>query len=127
MHISRSSSETNPMSVAAISEQSNIPYKFLEAILSDLKNAGYVVSRKGVNGGYFMAQAPHKIFLTSIIRATNGPIALVPCVSLNYYEPCDFCENEERCALHETMKEVRDASLAILGNTSIQDLIDREG
>lgn len=126
MHIAKEASEESPMSGSAIAELSNIPYKFLEAILNDLKNGGYIVSRKGVNGGYFMAQNPSKIYLTSIIRAINGPIALVPCVSLNYYEQCDFCENEERCALHETMKEVRDASLAILDGTSIQQLIERE-
>jgi Rrf2 family protein len=126
MHIARTTALQQPSSVAQISEASNIPNKFLEAILSDLKTAGYVVSKKGSAGGYYLQQSADQINLASLLRATNGPIAMVPCVSLNYYESCEHCPDESLCGIHSVMEEVRDANLKILNNTSIQDLIDKE-
>jgi Rrf2 family protein len=126
MHIARKSASGAVAPAAAIAESEQISVKFLEAILGDLKAAGFVVSKKGIGGGYQLNHQANALMLSDLIRATNGPIALVPCVSLNYYEPCDICPDESQCGLHDVMQQVRDASLAILSTTSIQDLITRE-
>ncbi len=114
------------MSIATIAEQEHIPRKFLEAILLQLRNGGMVGSKMGANGGYFLVKHPDEIVLSSIIRATGGPIALLPCVSLNFYEECIECPHEELCGLHDVMLEVREASIHILSKTSLADLILRE-
>lgn len=126
MHIALASEQKQPASVSAISLASGIPLKFLEAILNDLKTAGFVVSRKGSSGGYFLHKPAEEIHLAQLIRVTNGPIAMVPCVSLNYYEACEFCPDEATCGIHDVMEKVRDASLDILTRTTIYDLVQKE-
>ena len=88
----------DPILIAEIARQKNIPIKFLENILLSLRKAGFLESKKGKHGGYFFAQAPEKIKLSSIFRIIEGPIALLPCVSLNFYEKCADC-NEKNVAL----------------------------
>ena len=114
------------MSIKQIAEKENIPYKFLEAILLQLKNEGVVGSKLGPKGGYFLTKHPDELVLSTIIRSTGGPIALLPCVSLNFYEPCTDCKDEETCGLHDVMLDVREASIRILSKTSIADLILKE-
>lgn len=114
------------LSIASIAEEENIPRKFLEAILLQLRNEGIVSSKMGANGGYYLIKHPDEIVLSTIIRCTGGPLALLPCVSLNYYEPCAECPHEHLCGLHEVMTEVREASIHILSKTSLADLILRE-
>lgn len=126
MFIARKTSDGELSAANAIAESASMSVKFLEAILNDLKAAGFVQSKKGIGGGYALSKPAAEIMLADLIRAMNGPIALVPCVSLNYYEPCELCPDETKCGLHDVMEQVRDASLAILSSTSIQHLIDRE-
>ncbi|MFN5295024.1 MAG: RrF2 family transcriptional regulator [Flavobacteriales bacterium] len=126
IHISIKSGEGKPVSASSIAEGQGISFKFLEAILHDLKVSGYVISKKGIGGGYTLDKAPSDIRLADVIRTINGPIALVPCVSLNFYEACTICPDESKCALHHVMIEVRDATLQILESTSLEDLILRE-
>lgn len=116
--------EKNHLRIAEISESENIPMKFLEAILLELRKNGYLGSKKGINGGYYLLKDPKEIILSNIIRLTGGPIALVPCASLNFYEPCEDCTDEEHCGIRKVAIQVRDASLNILSNTSIQEVID---
>jgi len=115
-----------PQRIADIAEAENIPKKFLETILLDLRKLGIVNSKMGAHGGYYLSKNPEEIYLSNIIRFTGGPIALVPCVSLNFYEKCDECPNENICGLRDVMMEVRDASLHILSKTSLADLMERE-
>jgi Rrf2 family protein len=116
-----------PLRIAQIAEQENIPKKFLESILVELRNNGLVHSKMGASGGYYLAKRPSEIFLSQVIRLSGGPIALLPCVSLNFYEPCEECEGgEEQCALHDIMLEVREATVEILAKTSLADLVERE-
>lgn len=115
-----------PMRISDIAENEKIPKKFLEAILLDMRKIGIVNSKMGAHGGYYLSKHPDEIYLSNIIRFTGGPIALVPCVSLNFYEKCDECPNENICGLRDVMQEVRDASLHILAKTSLSDLIKRE-
>jgi Rrf2 family protein len=111
----------NPILIAEIASQKNIPIKFLENILLSLRKAGFLESKKGKHGGYFFAQAPEKIKLSAIFRIIEGPIALLPCVSLNFYIKCADC-NEKKCGINKVMAAVRDNTLAILDNKTVADL-----
>jgi Rrf2 family protein len=110
-----------PILIAEIAAQKNIPLKFLENILLELKKAGFLESKKGKNGGYLFAIPPSKIKLSSIFRTIEGPIALLPCVSLNFYEKCADC-NEKKCGINKVMIEVRDNTLAVLDKRTVADL-----
>jgi len=115
-----------PMLISKIAEDEHIPKKFLEAILLELKKKGILGSKMGAGGGYYLIKNPKDVMLSSVIRLTDGPISLTPCVSLNFYERCDECVNETVCSLRDVAKDVRDASLNILANTSIANLLERE-
>ena len=110
--------------IQAISEQQNIPKRFLEQILNDLKSAGLVESKRGVTGGYRLRRPPQRITLAEIIRHIEGSLAPVSCVSERFYEKCS-CPDESRCAIHSVMKEVREAIVTILESTSLADLAER--
>ncbi len=112
-----------PVLIAEISTKKKIPIKFLESILLELKLAGVLESKKGKGGGYFLLTHPKNITLAKAIRLVGGPIALIPCVSLNFYEKCDDCD-EATCGLNKAMLITRDATLKILEKKSLLDLID---
>jgi len=111
-----------PVQIAKISESENISLKFLESILLSLRKNGFLGSKKGKGGGYYLLREPKDIKMTEIMRVLEGPIAMVPCVSLNFYEKCDDCPDENLCAIHELMIKVRDSSLQIFRNTTLADL-----
>jgi Rrf2 family protein len=117
---------SKPTLIADISKDCKIPKKFLETILLELKQATILGSKMGKGGGYFLRIKPSEIKLSQIIRMFNGPIALLPCASKNYYESCEECENEKTCGLKSVMIEVRDETLKILENKTIQDIINKE-
>jgi Rrf2 family protein len=106
-----------------IAEKHQISVKFLEAILLELRNAGILGSRKGKGGGYYLLRNPADISLSKIIRLTDGPISMLPCTSLFFYEPCADCEFETNCKIRETALEIRDSTLAILDKRSLADMI----
>jgi Rrf2 family protein len=112
---------SSPVLIAEIADKKNIPLKFLENILLELKKAGVLDSKKGKGGGYFFNESPAKIKLARVMRLIDGPIALLPCVSLNFYQKCKNCD-EKTCGLSEVMKEVRDATLNILENKTVADI-----
>jgi Rrf2 family protein len=112
-----------PVRVLEISEQENISLKFLESILLILKRNGVLGSKKGQGGGYYLLKPPSQIPMTTVMRALEGPIAMVPCVSLNFYEKCDDCPSEETCTVHRLMLQVRDSTLKVFKNTTLADLI----
>ena len=116
--------ENTPVQISEIANHESISIKFLERILLELKRAGVLDSKKGKGGGYFLARLPKDIPMTDIIRTLEGPIAMVPCVSLNFYKKCDDCKSEEVCAVNKLMIQVRDSSLQVFRNTSLQDLIN---
>ncbi|MNJ92871.1 HTH-type transcriptional regulator CymR [compost metagenome] len=115
-----------PMQISKIAEEERIPKKFLEQILLDLRNAGFLYSKKGAGGGYSLNKKPEEIFLVQILRLTDGPVAMLPCASLNFYHKCDECKDEVTCGIRSAFIDVRDATLKILGETSIADVISRE-
>ena len=111
-----------PVLISEIARKKRIPLKFLENILLELKKADILDSKKGKGGGYFLKQSPEKIKVATVIRLINGPIAMLPCVSLYFYERCKNC-NEKHCGLHDMMIEVRDATLQIVENRTLRDLV----
>lgn len=113
--------EKGPVLIAEISRKRKIPLKFLENILLELKRADILDSKKGKGGGYFLAKNPKKVLLADVFRLINGPIALLPCVSLHFYERCKNCD-EKSCGLHKVMCDVRDANLAILEKKTVADI-----
>jgi Rrf2 family protein len=110
-----------PILISDISDSENISKKFLESILLTLKKNGILASKKGKGGGYYLMKSPSDIKIATIIRLLEGPIAMLPCVSLNYYQKCDDCKSEERCSLNILMAEVRDSTLKILENKTLAD------
>ena len=112
----------DPVLISDIAKKKKIPLKFLENILLELKNAGILESKKGKGGGYFFKQKPKEVKLATIMRLIEGPIALLPCVSLNFYERCKNCD-EKHCGLHDVMETVRDANLKILESKTIADIV----
>jgi Rrf2 family protein len=111
-----------PVLIADIAKKKKIPLKFLENILLELKKAELLESKKGKGGGYFFTKDPKDITLAKVMRLIEGPIALLPCVSLNFYEKCKDCD-EKKCGLNKIMKQVRDNTLNILENKSVADLV----
>lgn len=112
-----------PVLISEIAKERKIPIKFLESILLQLKNKGVLESKKGKGGGYFLASAPKKTTLAVAIRIVDGPIAMLPCVSLNFYQKCNDC-TESTCGLNKVMRYTRDATLKILEKKTLVDLID---
>lgn len=119
--IARSESE-NPVQVSAIAKSEQIPQKFLESILLTLRKSGILGSKKGKHGGYYLRKEPSEILMTEVMRVLEGPIAMVPCVSLNYYEKCDDCPDEANCSVNRLMIQVRDNTLDVFRNTTLADL-----
>ncbi len=115
-----------PIQIRDISETLNIPRKFLEAILLDLRNEGLLRSRKGKEGGYLMERSPDTVTIGKVIRFIDGPLAAVPCVSQTAYSRCDDCLDEKTCVVRYIMKEVRDATAKILDETTLEELVERE-
>jgi len=109
-----------------IAVANNIPKKFLDAILGELRNAGFVYSRKGKMGGYSLARAPEEIQIGHVVRVLDGPLAPIPCASKTRYQPCDDCD-EATCQIRHMMLDVRNAIAEVLDKTSLAQLRDNAG
>ncbi len=118
--------EQGPVQIQVISEKQHIPKKFLEAILLELRHAKILESKKGRGGGYFLIKKPSEVNLMQVMRLVDGPIALLPCVSLNYYEHCDECRNEKTCGIRDSLIAVRDETLRILEQSTLAKIVKRE-
>ncbi len=114
--------DKTPVQSSEIAKSENISSKFLESIMLDLRKAGLLGSKKGKGGGYYLLKDPTEIHMTSVIRVLEGPIAMLPCVSLNYYEKCLDCPDEVTCSVHKLMIQVRDSTLQVLGDNTLADL-----
>ena len=112
--------------VSNIATANNIPKKFLDAILGDLRNAGIVQSRKGKGGGYRLARLPEDIKVGSIVRVLDGPLAPIPCASHTRYEACDDCD-VATCQVRHTMLNVRNAIAEVLDRTTLAQMRDANG
>ncbi len=110
--------------IQTISDEQNIPKRFLEQILNDLKSAGMVQSKRGIAGGYRLARNPKEITVAAVVRHIEGALAPVSCVSQNFYQKCT-CPDESRCAIRSVMKEIRDAIVTIAERVTIGELCER--
>ena len=107
--------------IQEIADRQNVPKKFLELIMLDLKRHGFVFSQRGRGGGYLLARPADQVSFGQVLRAMDGPIAPLPCASVTGYRKCTDCEDERTCAIRKVMREVRDAMAAILDRTTLAD------
>lgn len=122
LYIARNEAEDHSIFASEIAKNENIPQKFLESILRELCNQRILVSKRGRYGGYRLLKQPSEISFTEVMRIMDGPVALMPCVSLNYYTPCDECKQEENCVIRAVFLQVRDATLDIFNAATIDKL-----
>ena len=118
--------EQGPVLISSISLEENIPRKFLEAILLDLKNAGILASKKGKGGGYYLLKKPEDVNLADVMRLFDGPIALLPCVTYKYYQRCEECKDEETCGIRDVFMTVRNETVRILKENTLASVLHKE-
>jgi Rrf2 family protein len=117
--------EEQLVQISELSQKENIPQKFLENILLELRNHGLLYSKRGKDGGYKLGKAPEEITFGQIIRILDGPLAPIGCVSQIAYQKCDECNDEKTCNIRRIMKKVRDQTAEILDGTSLKDAINQ--
>jgi Rrf2 family protein len=123
IHLGRAAAQGQPLvRIATLAEQEDIPVKFLEQILLQLRDEGLLASRRGRNGGYFLHRPMHKIRIGDVIRLIDGPLAPISCASVTAYAPCS-CPDEARCGLRLLMLEVRNAIAGILDQRTLADVV----
>ena len=118
--------DRQPIPSRVISEEQNIPLKFLEAILVELKNARILNSKKGKYGGYSLNHPPEGINMADITRLFDGSIALVPCVTTRFYERCEECIDEKTCGIRQVFMEIRHETLEKMKNATLANILERE-
>lgn len=116
---------SEPIQISRIAESERIPRKFLEAILLDLRNAGFLSSKKGKTGGYYLLQTPDQINIADVVRLFDGAIALLPCVAHKYYERCEECKDEATCGIRDVFADVRNETVNMLKNATLASIIER--
>ena len=118
--------EADPNSLVNIREiavRKNIPKKFLENILMELKVGGFIASKKGKWGGYHLNKPAEEIQILQVVRLIDGAVAMLLCVSLNFYHSCGRCEDETNCSINRVFSMVRDQTLKILSTHTLKDLV----
>ena len=115
-----------PVQLSEIAEAQNIPPKFLTVMLSQMIREGLVSSRRGRDGGYWLARQPGQISYGELVRLTRGSLGLLPCASRFAYEKCKNCISEDKCRLHRVMLMVRDETARILDGLTLADPIPVE-
>jgi Rrf2 family protein len=117
--------EKKMLASKSIAQTADIPQKFLDNILQELRQKGYVDSKRGIFGGYFLAKPAAEIMVGDLIRLLDGPLAPIRCASQSAYQPCEDCPDEESCQIRKTMVEVRNAIAGVLDHKSILDLAEQ--
>lgn len=115
-----------PVMSSEIAAQQNIPKKFLERILLDLKRANILDSKRGRHGGYYLSKSPEDINLADVMRLFDGAIAFLPCVTHDYYEPCEECKFEEQCGIRHAFMELKHMTVKFLKSCTLKDILQRE-
>ena len=108
--------------VADIAETNSISKKFLDHILTELRHAGLVYSKKGKGGGYALARPPHEIRIGAIVRVLDGPLAPIPCASVTAFRPCADCDDLKSCAVRQVMVEARNAIASVLDHRTLAEM-----
>jgi Rrf2 family protein len=125
VYLARENNNGEPVQISKIAESENIPRKFLEAILLELRHAGMLNSKKGKTGGYYLQQSPEQINIADVMRLFDGPIALLPCVAYKYYERCEECIDEETCGIRSVFSDVRSETVRALKQATLAEIIKR--
>ncbi|HEU5047465.1 MAG TPA: Rrf2 family transcriptional regulator [Rickettsiales bacterium] len=115
--------EKRLMQTKTIAQEADVPHKFLEVILSDLRNHGLVESKRGIMGGYNLSKPADVITIGDVIRIMDGPLAPIRCASVTAYQPCDDCPDVAKCAIRSVMKDVRIAISGVLDQRTIKDML----
>lgn len=118
--------DDGPVVISRIADSENIPHKFLEAILLDLKKSGILSSKKGKGGGYYLNREPGEVNMAQVVRLFDGAIALLPCVTYKYYERCDECVDEETCGIRDAFLTLRNKTVELLKDATLESMIQRE-
>lgn len=108
--------------VADIAETNSISKKFLDHILTELRHAGLVYSKKGKGGGYALARAPQDIAVGAIVRALDGPLAPIPCASVTAFRPCEDCGDLKTCPVRLIMIDARNAIANVLDRCTLAEM-----
>ncbi len=124
--MSKHSSKDHCIKTQLISEEEKIPKKFLEQILLELKKHGFVNSKQGNIGGYYIMKHTENVTIKDLYRLFDGPIALVPCASLNYYETCEDCVDEATCAIKKELVFIRDQTLKAMESVTLKKIFDEQ-
>jgi Rrf2 family protein len=114
-----------PVLIADLARDENIPRKFLEFILLSLRKGGLLQSRVGKGGGYTLALPPNRITVASIVRILEGDIAPVQCLSTTNYARCEECQDEATCGIRLTMADVNAALSAVMDSLTLADMVER--
>lgn len=109
------------VAIEDVAAGSGVPRKFLEHILLDLKAAGFIGSRRGRAGGYVMTRAPESVAVGAVLRAIDGPVAPLPCLSHHHYRSCDDCADEAACGVRRLFARAYGAMVAVLDETTLAD------
>jgi Rrf2 family protein len=118
--------EDGPILISNIAHEENIPQKFLESILLDLKKAGILASKKGKGGGYYLLKSSKEINMAEVVRLFDGAIALLPCVAHKYYERCEECKDEKTCGIRDVFSDVRTKTVELLKKATLAEIVKRE-
>lgn len=119
--------ERRMQQIKVIAKEADVPQKFLETILLELKNQGYVDSKRGIFGGYFLNKAADSIMIGNLIRTIDGPLAPIRCASVSHYRKCEDCVDESTCEIRKLMRQVRDAISGVLDHTSLAQMLKTGG
>lgn len=105
-----------PVSIRALAEQNDIPKRFLEHILLDLKARGWVDSIPGKYGGYVLAHDPQRISMGEVVRVFDHILAPINCVSIHDYEQCS---QEAVCRFRRVFLEIRNTTARMMDHTTL--------
>ena len=119
--------QPEPLTIEDIAARSGTPKRFLEHILLDIRNAGYIASLRGRSGGYLLIKEPSQIPLSELLRMIDGPIAPLPCLSRRSYQRCEDCTDEAACRIRKVFAEVFWSYLLLLESLTLADLVGSEG
>jgi len=112
--------------ISELADSEKIPKRFLENILLELKKMGILGSKLGKSGGYYLLRPPKDVTLAEIVRQFEGPVAFLYCVSKEFYQPCEFCKDENSCNIRKVFKEISDSTFEKLEKATLESLISNQ-
>ncbi|ABA81722.1 Rrf2 family transcriptional regulator [Rhodobacter sphaeroides] len=117
------SGDRRPLRIEDIAQRSGTPKRFLEHILLDIRNAGYIASTRGRSGGYLLIKEPAQVPLSELLRMIDGPIAPLPCLSRRSYQKCEDCTDEETCRIRKVFAGIFWSYLVLIDSLTLADLV----